>query len=327
MPATLRRHISSSASCKKLSAREHQQMLPSTPSGPFPATLCTIQPSAPTRERENGRTPTGTRPTVIVTALDAIPDLPVMKELDNPPAMKELSKAINCLACVKSPGCDGIPPEILRSLRWEQDLASHNYPESQCGFRAGRSTYAFKDCSEGVYIHTRTHGKLYNLVRFRAKTKVTEALIQTSPNIAIDGFTLEVVENFTYLESTISSSLSIYVKINSRVAKAATVMAKLNQRVWNNSRLTEKTKLCVCQSCVLSTLLYRSETWKRNNSFHILRLRRILQIKWQDQVPEAEVLERANINSLQIIFSERRPVWQDSGHRPNPQRPDKLAVF
>ena len=195
--------------------------------------------------------------------------------------------------------------------------------------------YAFKDCSEGIYIHTRSDGKLYNLARLRAKTKVTEVLIrellfaddaaltshtedglqqlvtrlslackefgltislkktnvtaqgtETTPSITIDGCTLEVVENFTYLGSTISSSLSIDSEINSRIAKATTVMAKLNQRVWNNSRLTEKTRLRVYQACVLSTLPYGSETWttyarheKKLNSFHMRCLRRLLQIK------------------------------------------------
>ena len=38
--------------------------------------------------------------------------------------------------------------------------------------------YAFKDCSEGVYIHTRADGKLFNIARLRAKTKVTEVLIR-----------------------------------------------------------------------------------------------------------------------------------------------------
>ncbi|KAK3775306.1 hypothetical protein RRG08_030975 [Elysia crispata] len=38
--------------------------------------------------------------------------------------------------------------------------------------------YTFKDCSEGVYIHTRSDGKHYNLARLLAKTKVKEALIR-----------------------------------------------------------------------------------------------------------------------------------------------------
>ena len=64
-------------------------------------------------------------------------------------------------------------------------------------------------------------------------------------------------------------------------------MAKLNKRVWNNSRLSERTKALVYQACVLSTLLYGSESWtayarqeKRLNSFHLRSLRRLLKIKW-----------------------------------------------
>ena len=37
--------------------------------------------------------------------------------------------------------------------------------------------YAFKDCSEGVYIHTRADGELFNIARLCAKTKVTHVLI------------------------------------------------------------------------------------------------------------------------------------------------------
>ncbi len=48
------------------------------------------------------------------TAMDAVPDLPVMEELDIPPTLEELSKAIDCLACGKAPGSDGIPPEALK---------------------------------------------------------------------------------------------------------------------------------------------------------------------------------------------------------------------
>ena len=134
-------------------------------------------------------------------ALGALPDLPVMEELDEKPTLEELSKAIDCLSCGKAPGKDGIPPEVLKHgkaavlqplhvllcLCWEQghipqdmrdanivtlyknkgdrsdcnnywgislvgkvfvrvtlsrlqSLASRVYPESQCGFKAGRST-------------------------------------------------------------------------------------------------------------------------------------------------------------------------------------------
>ena len=243
--------------------------------------------------------------------------------------------------------------------------------------------YAFKDCSEGVYIHTRADGKLFNIARLRAKTKVLEVLIrellfaddaaltshtedglqqlvsrlshackefgltislkktqvmaqgtELTPVIAIDGHPLEAVENFTYLGSTISSSLSIDAEVNSRIAKAAAVMAKLSQRVWNNPNLTEKTKLHVYQACVLSTLLYSSEAWttyqrhaRKLNSFHLRCLRRILHIQWQDRVPNTAVLERANMYSVFTILGERRLRWLGHVRRMDPGRIPKDLLY
>ena len=88
---------------------------------------------------------------------------------------------------------------------------------------------------------------------------------------------LEVVENFTYLGSTISITLNIEVEMKNRIVKTVAVMVRLTKRVWNNSSLTETTRLRVDQACVLGTLFYGSETWtthakqeKKLNSFHIL---------------------------------------------------------
>ena len=288
------------------------------------------------------------RETVVTNAaLNDIRDLPMMEELDNEPTIEDLSKAIDSLSCGKAPGCDSIPPEVIKCAKpallqhlhqllclccWNegtvpqemrnativtlyknkgdrsdcnnyrgisllsivgkafarvllirlQKLASRVYPESQCGFRAGRSTidmifsvrqlqekcreqgmplyvafidltkafdlvsrkglfrllekigcppklrsmvvsfhenmkgtvvydgstsetfpvcsgvkqgcvlaptlfgiffalllsYAFDSSSDGIYLHTRSDGKLFNLARLRAKTKVTEVYVR-----------------------------------------------------------------------------------------------------------------------------------------------------
>ena len=100
------------------------------------------------------------------------------------------------------------------------------------------------------------------------------------PSIYIDGFNLSVVDNFKYLGSTIPSNLSLYVEINALIGKAATVMEKLNKRVWQNISLTMNIKLKVYQACVTSILLYENETWTpyarqetKLNSFHLCYLR------------------------------------------------------
>ena len=226
-------------------------------------------------------------------------------------------------------------------------------------------SHAFKDNDDGIFLHTRSDGNLYNVSRLRAKTKVrqitirealfaddaaiathTEETLQrlidsfaqacrsfgltisikktevmgqgttTPPSITIENNVLNTVESFQYLGSTISSNLSLEKEISSRIAKAAAVMSKLHKRVWSNNSLTANTKMQVYRACVLSTLLYSSESWtsyaaqeRRLNSFHLRCLRRILGIRWQDKVPDTDVLQEANLPTIFTLLSQRRLRW------------------
>ena len=141
------------------------------------------------------------------------------------------------------------------------------------------------------------------------KTNVMALGTDHPPTITIDMHVLKSVDDFTYLGSTISSLLTLEAEISSRIAKATAVMSKLHQRVWNNPSLTVKTKLRVCQVCVLSTLLYSSEAWtlyarqeRRLNSFYLRCLRHILHIRWQDRVTDVEVLQQAGMTSMMSIL-------------------------
>ncbi|XP_068724161.1 uncharacterized protein [Montipora capricornis] len=49
------------------------------------------------------------------TALNPLPGLPVIEELDNTPTLEEFSIAIDGLASGKAPGKDVIPPEVLEN--------------------------------------------------------------------------------------------------------------------------------------------------------------------------------------------------------------------
>ena len=63
------------------------------------------------------------------------------------------------------------------------------------------------------------------------------------------------------------------------------------------------------RACILSTLHYSSKAWttystqeRRLNSYHLLCLRRILCISWQDEIPNTIVLKRAELPSIYTLL-------------------------
>ena len=66
----------------------------------------------------------------------------------------------------------------------------------------------------------------------------------------------------------------------------------------------------------MTTLLYGCESWtvysrhaRKLNHFHTVCLRRILGIKWQDRVPDTEVLEKAGLPSIFTILVHTQLRW------------------
>ncbi|XP_071491378.1 equilibrative nucleobase transporter 1-like [Diadema antillarum] len=67
---------------------------------------------------------------------------------------------------------------------------------------------------------------------------------------------------------------------------------------------------------------------KRLNTFHLRCLRRLLHIKWQDRVTNAEVLQRAGILSMFSLLGQRRLKWLGHVRRMEPGRiPKDNAVW
>ena len=214
--------------------------------------------------------------------------------------------------------------------------------------------HAFDTTTKGIYLRTRSDGRLFNLSRLRAKTKVREVLnrdmlfaddaavvahtqeehqslmdcfskackdfgltispkktdvlgqdTEAPPVITIDDYELDAVCQFTYLGSTITDNLSLDAYINKRSGKAASTLARLTARVWTSSKMPIKTNVAVYNACIISTLLYGSETWttyagqeRRLNTFHLRSIRRILGISWQDKVTNVDGLSRALVFPL-----------------------------
>ena len=232
--------------------------------------------------------------------------------------------------------------------------------------------YAFKDCDLGVSLRFRTSGKLFNLRRLDAKSKVFQAIIREllyaddadlvahseedmqlimtllssackafgltislkktvvmyspppgvpymEPNIFVDGKRLKVVDTFEYLGSILSRDGTLDAEIRHRIAQASSAFGKLETRVWRDRGITVNTKISVYEACVLTCLLYASETWttyrrhlKVLERFHQKCLRRILKISWQSLTPDTVVLEQSNNSSLEMKIMKIQMRW--AGH-------------
>ena len=80
------------------------------------------------------------------------------------------------------------------------------------------------------------------------------------------------------------------------------------------------------------TLLYACETWsvysrqaRQLNFFHMPCLRKLLRIRWQDKVPNTEVLQRANMESIHAFLKRFQLKWP--GHvlrMPDERLPKRL---
>ena len=243
--------------------------------------------------------------------------------------------------------------------------------------------HAFRTTNAGIFLRSRTDGKLFNLARLRSKTKVSQVLLRdflfaddaalvaqsdndlqnllngfsnacddfgltislkktkimtqgtdASSSLFIKDYALETVNSFIYLGSTLTSTTSLDTEIGKRIGHAATNMSKLSQRVWENQKLTTPTKIAVYRACIISTLLYGSESWttyaaqeKRLNVFHLRCLRRILSISWQDHITNSAVLERAGIPSIYTLLRQRRLRWIGHVHRMDEGRIPKQLLY
>uniref|UniRef100_K7F093 Reverse transcriptase domain-containing protein n=1 Tax=Pelodiscus sinensis TaxID=13735 RepID=K7F093_PELSI len=158
--------------------------------------------------------------------------------------------------------------------------------------------------------------KLFSLDISLKKTVVFAQGVSQPPKVILNDSPLEVVQQFCYLGSTVTTNLSKYEELNITIGKAATTFGRLMKRAWNNPKLTWKTQILIYQACVLSVLLYGSETWtsysgqeKKLSSFHLRCVCRIMNIKWQDKVSNVDVLSRTGISSFIEILNNRRRWW------------------
>ena len=148
----------------------------------------------------------------------------------------------------------------------------------------------------------------------------------------MNGQKLQVVDKFTYLVSTLSRAVHIDDEVTARTVKASVAFGRLRTNVRERNGIRLDTKLKVYKTVVLSTLLYACETWtvyqrhaKKLNHFHLSCLRKLLKIRWQDKIPDTEVLKKAKMQSVPTLLKLAQLRWTgDVTRMPDEWLPKKV---
>ena len=245
-------------------------------------------------------------------------------------------------------------------------------------------TDAFQDVDAGFPIRYRFDGKLLNLRRLQAKSKVQTDVVDkllyaddlaentkseekmqgavdrmskacdnfqltistkktevvhhpapgkpySEPTITVNGQKLQVVDKFTYLGSTLSRAVHIDDEVTARTAKASVAFGRLRTNVWERNGIRLDTKLKVYKAVVLPTLLYACETWtvyqRHAKKLNHCCLRKLLKIRWQDKIPDTEVLKKAKMQSVHTLLKLAQLRWTDHVTRMPDERLPKKVLY
>ena len=108
-------------------------------------------------------------------------------------------------------------------------------------------------------------------------------------------------------------------QLQKRMSKASMSFRPLRERLRNNHNVSIRVKGKIYRAFILSTLLYRAETWpvyrrhvKKLHAFMMRHLRLIRKIRWQDKVTNIKVLKRTGLPSSEDLLIRKNLRW--TGH-------------
>ena len=164
------------------------------------------------------------------------------------------------------------------------------------------------------------------------KTKTLRMNHRCTDYIRIEGEEVEDVESFVYLGSVLDKLGGTEVDIKRRLALARIAFTRL-QNIWRSGRFSQKTKLRILNSNVLSVLLYGAEMWRVTSTdlnkvdvFHRSYLRRVLRRFWPYHLSNEELYKATGTTPISALIRERR--WRWIGHilRTSPNNISRTAL-
>ena len=155
-----------------------------------------------------------------------------------------------------------------------------------------------------------------------------------APTIRVHDEALKVSTSFTYLGSTVSNTNKADDEVEKRIVAATKAYGALHKRLWSQHDITSRTKVKVYAVAVVPCLLYATECTtlyrkhiKALTRVQVRHLRSILHIKWQDRVPDVEVLRRAECSSVEALILTAQLRWAGHVHRMPDNRLPKIALY
>ena len=108
-----------------------------------------------------------------------------------------------------------------------------------------------------------------------------------------------------------SKSNATVKDITNRLQKAKSSFVQLN-KVWRSPNISEKTKIRIYNSNVLTVLLYGAECWRvtqRDSQRLSSCLRKICRIYWTQKIINKELYQRTGQRDITTVIMQRRCRW------------------
>ena len=126
------------------------------------------------------------------------------------------------------------------------------------------------------------------------------------------GNTVEAVDQFCYLGSEISSSQGFLSEQVRRIGIASSAMKRLS-KIWQQSSLSQATKLRLYMALIVPVPLHASETLTlskadsaRLKAFHMRCQRQILGVHWYNKRRNTEIAEQTGLEHIGTLIQRRR---------------------
>ncbi|VDO54323.1 unnamed protein product [Schistosoma margrebowiei] len=191
----------------------------------------------------------------------------------------------------------------LNDLDFADDMALLSQTQQQ--MQEKTNSVAAASAAVGLNIH-------------KGKSKVLRYNTACTDPITIDGEDLEDVRTFTYLCSIIDGHSVSDADVKVRIGRAKAAYLQL-RNIWNSKQLSTNTKVRIFNTNVETVLLYASETWRTTKAiiqmiqvFINSCLRKILQIRWPDNISNNALWERLNQFLVEEEIMKKR--WKWIGH-------------